>query len=263
MMTDGINVNSRQASRPNVTIVHSSDLHLGPDSSMGASDVSDSLAKLRDVLAVAKAEGAGLLILAGDTFDHNRQSSQLIDRTTGMMGEFGTPIVILPGNHDPLSPDSVYRRAELSAAPNLCVLGLSTKDGAVYPELGLEIWGRAHLDYTDMSPLSGPRSRSTPWQVVAAHGHYVEEPHVPGRFLGSWLIRSDDLKAAGADYVALGHWNRAARVGDPQLNAYYSGSPEYARSVNVVRFLDDGGVEVKRTPLPDSTAKHGVESKVT
>ena len=250
-------------SRPNVTIVHSSDLHLGPDSSMGASDASNSLAKLRDVLAVAKAEEAGLVILAGDTFDHNRQSSQLIDRTTGMMREFGTPIVILPGNHDPLSPDSVYRRAELGATPNLCVLGLSTKDAAVYPEFGLEVWGKAHLDYTDMSPLSEPRSRSTPWQVAAAHGHYVEEPHVPGRFLGSWLIRSEDLKATGADYVALGHWNRAARVGDPQLNAYYSGSPEYARSVNVVRFRYDGAVEVKRTPLPGSTAKRGVESKVT
>ena len=250
-------------SRPNVTIVHSSDLHLGPDSTGGASDASDSLAKLRDVLAVAKAEGAALLILAGDTFDHNRQSSQLIDRTTGMMREFGTPIVILPGNHDPLSPDSVYRRAELGATPNLCVLGLSTKDAAVFPELGLEVWGKAHLDYTDMSPLSEPRSRSTPWQVAAAHGHYVEEPHVPGRFLGSWLFRSEDLKATGADYVALGHWNRAVRVGDPQLNAYYSGSPEYARSVNVVRFRDDGAIEVKRTPLPGSTAKRGVESKVT
>ena len=249
--------------RPNVTIVHSSDLHLGPDSSGGSSDASDPLAKLRDVLAVAKAEGAGLVILAGDTFDHNRQSSQLIDRTTGMMREFGTPIVILPGNHDPLSPDSVYRRAQLAAAPNLCVLGLSTRDAAVFPELGLEVWGKAHLDYTDMSPLSAPRSRSTPWLVVAAHGHYVEEPHVPGRFLGSWLIRSEDLKAAGADYVALGHWNRAVRVGDPQVNAYYSGSPEYALTVNVVRFRDDGSVEVKRTPLPGSTARRGAESGVT
>ncbi len=249
--------------RPHVTIVHSSDLHLGPDSSGGSSDASDPLAKLRDVLAVAKAEGAGLVILAGDTFDHNRQSSQLIDRTTGMMGEFGTPIVILPGNHDPLSPDSVYRRAQLAAAPNLCVLGLSTRDAAVFPELGLEVWGKAHLDYTDMSPLSAPRSRSTPWLVVAAHGHYVEEPHVPGPFLGSWLIRSEDLKAAGADDVALGHWNRAVRVGDPQVNAYYSGSPEYALTVNVVRFRDDGSVEVKRTPLPGSTARRGAESGVT
>jgi DNA repair exonuclease SbcCD nuclease subunit len=250
-------------SRPNVTIVHSSDLHLGSDIGGGSSDGSDTLAKLRDVLSVAKTERAALVILAGDTFDHNRQSSQLIDRTTGIMGEFGIPIVILPGNHDPLSPDSVYRRVELAATPNLCVLGLSTKDAAVFPELGLEVWGKAHLDYSDMSPLSEPRSRSTPWQVAAAHGHYVEEPHVPGRFLGSWLIRSEDLKAADADYVALGHWNRAVRVGDAQVNAYYSGSPEYARSVNVVQFRNDGGVEVKRTPLPGLTTKTGLENGVT
>ncbi len=249
--------------RSNVTIVHSSDLHLGSDSIGDSLEPFNSLAKLREVLTVAKSEGAALVILAGDTFDHNRQSPRLIDDTTKMMGEFGAPIVILPGNHDPLSPDSVYRRAEMPATPNLCVLGLTTEDSAVFPELGLEVWGRAHLDYKDMPPLSGPRSRSTPWQLVAAHGHYVEEPHEPGRFLGSWLIRNEDLKATGADYVALGHWNRATRVGDSQVNAYYSGSPEYARSVNLVQFRGNGSVEVKRVPIPGSTGKPGNVSQVT
>jgi DNA repair exonuclease SbcCD nuclease subunit len=105
------------------------------------------------------------------------------------------------------------------------------------------------MDYSDMSPLLKPRSRSTRWQLAAAHGHYVEGPEMPGRLIGSWLIRREELIATGADYVALGHWNRAARVGDGQVNAYYSGSPDYARTVNVVRLRRDGAVEVTRAPL--------------
>ena len=232
-----------------VVLVHSSDLHLSADYSVGPSGSSDALSALREVLAAATAARADLLILAGDTFDHNRQPSELIDRAARTMDEFGAPIVILPGNHDPLTPDSVYRRAELAAASNVCVLGLNVDEAVVFSGLGLEVWGRAHLDYSDMSPLVRPRSRSTRWQLAAAHGHYVEEPDKPGRLLGSWLIRREELIATGADYIALGHWNRAARVGDQQINAYYSGCPDYAGTVNVVRLRHDGAVDVTRAPL--------------
>ena len=85
--------------------------------------------------------------------------------------------------------------------------------------------------------------------AAAAHGHYVEEPERPGRLLGSWLIRREELIATGADYVALGHWNRAARVGDERIHAYYSGSPDYAGTVNVVRLRPGGAVEVTQAPL--------------
>jgi hypothetical protein len=49
--------------------------------------------------------------------------------------------------------------------------------------------------------------------------------------------------------VALGHWNRAVRVGNGVVPAYYSGSPEYAGTVNVVRLSEAGGVTVTREPL--------------
>ena len=119
----------------------------------------------------------------------------------------------------------------------------------VLPELDLEIWGRAHMDYTDMSPLADPRRRTTRWQLAAAHGHYVDEPRDPNRLIGSWLIHHEELVATGADYVALGHWNQATRVGSGQVTAYYSGSPEYAGTVNVVRLLSDGTIEVSHAPL--------------
>jgi len=233
-----------------VVLVHSSDLHLGTDSAYDPSGPPGRVRVLRRVLAAATEVNADLVILAGDTFDNNRQSAQLIDRAIRTMGECGVPIVILPGNHDPLTPDSVYRRADLRIAPNVSVLGLTVDEAVVFPSLDLEIWGRAHFDYSDMRPLQTPRLRSTRWQLAAAHGHYVDEPGKPGQILGSWLICREDLSAAGGDYVALGHWNQSIRVGDPRVNAYYSGSPDYSGTVNVVRFQTDGSVQVTLAALP-------------
>ena len=100
-----------------------------------------------------------------------------------------------------------------------------------------------------MIPFERPRPRSTRWQIAVAHGHYVPVPDRPIRLRPSWLIGDDELAATGADYVALGHWNRAVKVGNGGVAAYYSGSPEYAGTVNVVRLTTDGAVAVTRAEL--------------
>lgn len=233
-------------SYPEAVIVHSSDLHLGVDDSFGHTD---SLSVLPKVLAVATAAGADVVVLAGDTFDNHRQPLDLLERAAQIMRNYKNPIVILPGNHDPLTPDSVYRRGGLAKISNVSILGLTGDQAVTFPELELEIWGRPHIDYTDMSPLADPRPRSTLWQLAAAHGHYVDEPRDPTRLIGSWLIHHEELVATGADYVALGHWNQATPVGNGQVAAYYSGSPEYTGTVNVVWLRRDGAVEVKQAPL--------------
>ena len=69
------------------------------------------------------------------------------------------------------------------------------------------------------------------------------------RLRPSWLIGDDELAATGADYVALGHWNRAVKVGNGGVPAYYSGSPEYAGTANVIRLAAAGEVTVTRAPL--------------
>jgi len=231
---------------PEVSIVHSSDLHLGVHDSF---TTADSLAVLPKVLEAANQARADVVLLVGDTFDNHRQPIGLLERAARILREYNKPIVILPGNHDPLTPDSVYRRAGLANIPNVRILGLNVEDAVTFEEFELEIWGRPHLDYTDMSPLADPRPRSTRWQLAAAHGHYVDEVRDPNRLIGSWLIHREELFATKADYVALGHWNQATPVGDGQIAAYYSGSPEYAGTVNVVRLTRRGAVEVTQAPL--------------
>jgi DNA repair exonuclease SbcCD nuclease subunit len=234
------------AAHPEVTIVHSSDLHLGTDDSFSEKD---RLAVLPKVLTAASEANADVVVLAGDSFDNHRQPTELLERAVQMLRDYSKPVVILPGNHDPLTPDSVYRRAGFGLIPNVSILGLNVEKAITFDELELEVWGHAHFDYADMSPLANPRARTTRWQLAAAHGHYVDEARDPNRLIGSWLIHREELNATGADYVALGHWNQATQVGDGEVTAFYSGSPEYAGTVNVIRLHRDGAVEVIHAPL--------------
>ncbi|HUF43692.1 MAG TPA: metallophosphoesterase [Verrucomicrobiae bacterium] len=233
-------------SRPEVVIVHSSDLHLGTDDSFSDRDKLEVLPK---VLTAASEVNADVVVLAGDSFDNHRQPLELIERAAAILRDYAKRVVILPGNHDPLTADSVYRRGGLGLIPHVSILGLNADQAVVFPQFELEIWGHAHFDYTDMSPLANPRPRTTRWQLAAAHGHYVDEVRDPNRLIGSWLIHREELIATGSDYVALGHWNQSTSVGDGQIRAHYSGSPEYTGTVNVVRLRKDGTVEVGNASL--------------
>ena len=233
-----------------VVVVHSSDLHVDHDYTARLHE-GDGTAGLASVLAAARAMAADVVILAGDTFDNHRLPQSLVEHAAAVLAGAGLPLVVLPGNHDPAVGEAIYRGAAFRAVKDLHIIGVTQEEAVIFPELSLEIWGRAHRDYSDMVALPArPRvRRSTRWQIAIAHGHY--EP-APDRTVGprpSWLIGDTDIAATGADYVALGHWNRAARVGDGTVPAYYSGAPEYAGTVNVVRLSEGGGVTVTRAPL--------------
>ena len=229
-----------------IVLVHSSDLHMDHDYTARLHG-GDGTAGLSSVLAAARAAAADVVMLAGDTFDCHRLPTDLLERAAAIISAAALPVVLLPGNHDPAVPDAVYHGGALSAVDNLHVLGVTHDEAVLFADLGLEIRGRAHRDYGDIIPFEWLRPRSTRWQIAMAHGHYVPLPDRTSRLRPSWLIGDNELAATGADYIALGHWNRPAKVGT--VAAYYSGSPEYAGTVNVVQLSADGQVAVTRAPL--------------
>jgi DNA repair exonuclease SbcCD nuclease subunit len=235
-----------------ILLLHSSDLHVD-DERIAAQHGGDGTAGLRAVLATARALGAGIVLLAGDTFDNHMVTAATIDRAGQLLAEAGVPVVILPGNHDPVSADSVYVRGRYSDIAGLRIIGM-TDDGAVlFPRHQLEIWGNPHRDYHDMVPLRDPRPRTTRWQVCVGHGHYEPPETFANPLRPSWLISDEAIVATAADYVALGHWDRPAQVGSGVVPAYYSGSPDWAKTVNLVRFSTIEGVVVTREVLPNGT----------
>jgi DNA repair exonuclease SbcCD nuclease subunit len=231
-----------------IVVVHTSDIHVDHVYTARVHG-GDGAGGLASVLEAARNMSADVVLLAGDTFDCHRLPEDLLARAADVIAAAKLPVVLLPGNHDPAVSDAVFHHRALASVENLHVLGLAHEEAIVFPELELEIWGRPHRDYLDMIPFETVRARSTRWQIAMGHGHYVPMPDRSTRLRPSWLIGDDELTATGADYVALGHWNRAAKVGGGEVAAYYSGSPEYVGTINVVRLTNAGSVNVVRTPI--------------
>jgi DNA repair exonuclease SbcCD nuclease subunit len=153
-----------------------------------------------------------------------------------------------------VSPPGVDCLIRLRVSPgridpeNVHVIGVHSEEAVILPQFELEVWGRAHFDYKNMSPLSEPRPRSTARQVAMAHGHWVRGDADRHR---AWLISDEEIAATGADYVALGHWPQATEVAGGGVPAFYSGSPDLAQTVNVIRFNDGGPSRVTRAALVD------------
>lgn len=241
------------AAERDIILVHSSDVHIDHDYTARMFS-GDGNGTLRLVLEAARRTGADAVLLAGDTFDSHRLPTSLLDETAQAIHEAAVPVVMLPGNHDPAIDEAVFHHPAFRGLDHLHILGVTHEEAVRFEHLDLEIWGRPHRDYSDMDPLAVARARTSRWQVAMAHGHYTPEPDRSTKLRPSWLIGADEIEATGADYVALGHWNRWVQVGNGGVAAYYSGSPDYARSVNIVRLAHDGTISVERedVELPET-----------
>jgi DNA repair exonuclease SbcCD nuclease subunit len=235
-------------SERDVVLVHSSDIHIDDDIRPGHYHGLDGL---RFVLKAAEAVRADVVLLAGDTFDNDRVDATVARRAGALLAEARMPVVLLPGNHDPAVPkiDGIFHRAGIIGVTHAMVLGHTHPESILFEALDLEILGRPHRSHADMNPLPAIASRRARWQVVVAHGHYAPANEWADHAHRSWLISDADLAATGADYVALGHWDRPVAVGDGQVPAYYSGSPDLAQTANVIRLSPNSGVLVERWPL--------------
>lgn len=234
--------------RRDVIVAHASDVHVDHGYTARLFG-GDGAGGLRAVLEAATKAGADVLLLAGDTFDCHRLPDDLLVHTAATMRAFDLPIVLLPGNHDPAIDEAVFHHPAFGKVDGLHILGVTHEEAVLFPHLDLEVWGRAHRDYSDMDPLAAIRDRSTPWQIAMAHGHYEPAPDRSTNLRSSWLIGDDEIEATQSDYIALGHWNRRVKVGSGGVHAWYSGSPDYARSINIVRMSGNGGVDVDRVML--------------
>ena len=245
---------SKQASlKRTLTIVHSSDLHVDTDWTARAHG-GDGTRGLSAVLDTARAIKADMVLLAGDVFDHNRLPDETLERTARLLVAAGRPVVILPGNHDPAVADSAWHRGDFASHANIHIFGVSHRNTIVFPEFDLEIRGRPHRDYDDMTPFAKPQNRLARRRITMAHGHYEPVRDRTVKYHPGWLIHDRHILTSDSDYVALGHWNRPARVGPNMRHAYYCGSPELAGTVNVARFRESGAIRVHCEPIRWTTA---------
>ncbi len=206
--------------RRQIRIIHTSDTHLGDDwdpasAQRALSAVVDGVHSLR----------GDALLIAGDVFDNARISDAVLEFFVSEIARASVPTVILPGNHDLYDSASLYLRSPFAAAPdNLHIISGTRGQTLTFPQLSLEVWGRAMDSHTPaFRPLAGiPNGRNGHWRVAMAHGHFHYPDDTEER---SSPILPHEIAEANCDYIALGHWERFEDVSQNGVTAFYSGSP--------------------------------------
>jgi DNA repair exonuclease SbcCD nuclease subunit len=195
------------------------------------------------------------LLLVGDVFDHARVSDATLEFFVRQMGRLAVPAIVLPGNHDLYDETSLYLREPFRhQSSNLYVLSRSNGETVSFPDLTLDVWGRAMLSHTpQFRPLLGMEaSGSGHWLVALAHGHFHFDHDTDRR---SAPIYPREVAEAPCHYLALGHWERHVDVSQGDTRAVYSGSPLGALqsndqvTVTVVDLDPDSGVQTHQATL--------------
>ena len=217
-------------------ILHTSDLQLGMtrrffDAEAQARYTDDQFAALRKLANIADERECDAVVVAGDVFDSVQPRRSIVSRTIEALNEFHVPVFLLPGNHDPDSPEAIWSTRDLpSQLPSqVVVLG----DSAIHRLAHglLEIVGAR---WTSRRPdrdlvaetLAGlePPARGTTRILVGHGGIDVINPD-PGN---QNLIRLDHVEEALSrgiiHYLALGDRHSALQVGTTG-RVWYSGAP--------------------------------------
>lgn len=207
--------------------LHSSDLHIGKRFGNLAEDLRGRLREARHgvigrLAAQARAHGATTILLAGDTFDTETPSPAMLRQALAEMGHHA-PLrwVIIPGNHDSLLADELWRGAR-SAAPDNVVL--ATAEGAIDLAPGVALLPapcttrRPGRDLTAW--MDGAATPEGTLRIGLAHGAIQQFSEDAA---ASDVIAPNRATLAGLDYLALGDWHGQISVNE---RTQYSGTPE-------------------------------------
>lgn len=206
--------------------LHTSDWQMGMKAeSVGlmAERVRDErLQAARRVVQVAKEQGVEFILLTGDVFEDNAVDRLLVRKVGEIIRTFQGPVYIIPGNHDLLSPGSVWEHSVWQEATNITVF---RKSESFELEQCILFPCPLQEKYSTKNPVAWISAKGvTKTAIGLAHGN-VEgipsgEPDYP--------IPRDAAARYGLDYLALGHWHSFARYDDAegQCRMAYSGTHE-------------------------------------
>ncbi|MDF2987114.1 MAG: repair exonuclease [Eubacterium sp.] len=211
-----------------VSFLHTADLHLDvPLSSLGDENKAkirrDELEKcLNKLVDKVQEEKTDLLILSGDLFEHNYAKGSTILKVKNMFSElYNTEIIIVPGNHDPISDNSYYKAASWSS--NVHILE-DSRDTLYLEKYNTRIYcmgvkNRVQNDYSEI--LKSYRSEDC-FNILAFHGT-VDIPFEEGNYNP---VTSKELFQLDMDYVALGHMHCYQEFRNDKTLIVNPGSPE-------------------------------------
>lgn len=185
---------------------------------------------IRSIARVAAEEQCAFVVVAGDIFESNQVDRQTVHRALEALREFRVPVLLLPGNHDPLDAATVYRSTSfLGKRPdNVHVIEDSQPIRVVD---GVEVVGAPWTSKRPLDDLLARVLRGLPpaggtLRVAVAHGAVdtlSPDGSSPSRIIVA--AAEEALSQRQVHYVALGDRHSVTEVGSSR-RIWYSGTPE-------------------------------------
>jgi DNA repair protein SbcD/Mre11 len=161
---------------------------------------------LRRILELADAERVDAILCAGDLFEHDRVTPDTAAFLQSSFARTNRRIVLAPGNHDWLSPQSPYATVDWS--PNVSVFVEAQLTPLTLAD-GLTLWGAAHRAPANTDGFFvGFRPDRGGVHLALAHASERsllgwqepgKQPHAP--------FDASEIAAAGLSHAFLGHYH--------------------------------------------------------
>jgi DNA repair exonuclease SbcCD nuclease subunit len=251
-----------------VRFLHAADLHLGLRVTRFAGKTADQIREARFLALERIRDEAGrrdpaydFVVIAGDLFDDAHVGRSIANRAHHLLESFPVPVLLIPGNHDPFEPGSLWESAPWDAPAGKRVRLLTAR----------EPWTELPGVTVFPCPVFRKRSAENPTRWIAdhpragsgmggdvrigiAHGSVMDRPDLPD---DDHPISPSAPADLDLDYLALGHWHRqktytdaggGVRMAYPGVHepmrfrddSQASGWRPYSGGMGREEFLDDG-----------------------
>lgn len=206
--------------------IHTSDLHLGKRFGQFPEELRGRLTEARHqsiehLTKLARSHSASAILVAGDVFDTGTPSPNIIRQALRVMGsDQSITWVLLPGNHDSLAADELWKQVAKDKPDNV-ILAIKNDPIEVEPSVFILpapcINKRPGRDLSEwMNNCETPKNSI---RIGLAHGaiqSFGEEGACD-------IIDPNRAAKADLDYLALGDWHGQIKVTN---RIWYSGAPE-------------------------------------
>lgn len=186
----------------------------------------DAVARIGEIAAEQDCE---FVLVCGDVFESNQLDRAIVSRTFEVLNTFTVPVVLLPGNHDPLDAASIYDSSDFtSRKPDHVHVLRDSEPFEAIP--GVEIVGAPWFSKRPQADLLAQATQNlaevAPGKVRIIAGHGAVSSLDPDRDSLATIDDSSLRKVLGEDraqFVALGDRHATHSVTE---RIWYPGAPE-------------------------------------
>lgn len=183
------------------------------------------LAAIRKLGEIAVEQECAFIVVAGDVFESNSLNKQTTGRVREELAKLPVPVYLLPGNHDPLTPDSIFFSSAVAEGVHVVAdsAPIQVADGVEL--VGAPLTSKHTFEDPVRAALEGLEPTTGVIRIAVGHGQVLSRGSDPAPDIIDLEFVEECLERGVISYLALGDTHSAAPVGSSG-KVWFSGSPE-------------------------------------